>query len=134
MSSTTRLRRAPRGLLIAVLVLSSMVWIERSNSAEANGSPDVSVAASTPGLVLYGAPIPITVTATNAGGPDGYNLSFRDVLPVGVSYAASSAPIDPIEILRGDGTTALIWDNVADLLAGAISLGILDHLRARGRM
>ncbi len=93
--------------------------------AEAAGSPNITLVKSAPTLTLIGAPIPYTLTASNAGGnPAAYNLLFRDVLPVGVSYVAgSTVPADvgdPTVIANQPavGQTTLVWSNVADIQPG----------------
>ena len=48
-----------------------------------------------PGSVLFGEDSTVTLSATIRPAPTGYNLSFRDVLPVGVSYVAGSASVAP---------------------------------------
>ncbi|HEX7740376.1 MAG TPA: isopeptide-forming domain-containing fimbrial protein, partial [Marmoricola sp.] len=83
--------------------------------------------------VLVGQPISYELTATNSGSTaadDEYNLSVRDVLPVGVSYKQTTAPKglgDPTIVTLHtdplDDTSptyqVLIWRNVSDLPAGA---------------
>lgn len=88
--------------------------------AQAAGDPDVVLAKSAPAEVLYGAPITATLTATTVLGEttDGYNLSFTDTLPFGVIFGTSDpAPTSIIDL--GPAGTAIVWENVADLLAGA---------------
>lgn len=86
----------------------------------AAGDPDVQLSKNTPGEVLYGDPIPVTLTASTAGNQNhGYNLSFTDTLPPFATLAsADPAPTTTISI-AATGETVLIWENVADLLAGA---------------
>ena len=88
---------------------------------EAAGDPDVVLAKSVPSEVLYGDPITATLTATTAVGEttDGYNLSFNDVLPEGVIFGSSDPAPSQIIDLPGPNGTAIVWENVADLLAGA---------------
>lgn len=88
---------------------------------EAAGDPDVVLTKSMPGEVLYGDPITATLTATTAVGEttDGYNLSFTDTLPEGVDFVGSDPSPSQIIDLPGTNGTALVWENVADLLAGA---------------
>lgn len=89
-----------------------------SPTATADGTPDIGLAASTPSGILYGSAVTVSLVASNPAGPDGFNLSFQDVLPVGVSYVSGSSNPEPTVIPRGDGTTALVWTNVSDLLTG----------------
>ncbi len=99
-------------------------------SASAAGTPNISLNKSSPGKVLYGATAAVTLEASNpAGQPTGYNLSFRDVLPNGVSYVPGSAGSlagEPQILNDSPATdqTTLIWSNVSDLTPGSsYSLG-----------
>jgi fimbrial isopeptide formation D2 family protein/uncharacterized repeat protein (TIGR01451 family) len=114
-----RLVRSGRFVIVTSLVVASGLFImARHDAAAGDGTPDISLSASTGGEVLYGRDVTVSLTASNGTGTDGFNLSFQDVLPVGVSYVAGSASPAPTVIVRGDGTTALIWPNVSDLFAG----------------
>jgi uncharacterized repeat protein (TIGR01451 family)/fimbrial isopeptide formation D2 family protein len=84
--------------------------------ARAEGTPNISasVSSSSP---LYGEPIHVTLDATNPVlQPYGYNLSYRVVLPKGVSYSGGS-PVPPTVIANQPGSeqTTLIFSNTADL-------------------
>ena len=60
-------------------------------AAHAAGSPDISLSQNAPSQVLFGTEATVSLTAANpAGQPYGYNLSFRDVLPPGISYVPGS--------------------------------------------
>ena len=93
--------------------------------ALAAGSPNISLAESAPGTVLYGTSSTVTLTVTNpAGGSWAYNLSFEEVLPVGVSYVAGSASLGNPAILTNQPSankTTLIWSNVSDLSPGSVA-------------
>lgn len=98
--------------LVAFLVLLGAI----APLAQAGGTPNISatVSSSTP---LYGEPVHVTLDAANPGGqPYGYNLSYRVVLPNGVSYQGGS-PVPPTVIANqpAAGQTTLIFSNVADL-------------------
>ena len=73
---------------------------------------------------LYATPIPVTLRASQPVAPpaeSGFNLSFRDVLPAGVSYLAGSSTPAP-QVINDQpslGMTTLIWSNVADLAPGS---------------
>ena len=118
------LHRPPRHHLIRIVIVCVLTLVGAIapatpiGPAHAAGTPNIGLSASSPGGVLYGAEIPITLTASNSAGSDGFNLSFQDVLPVGVSYVSGSSDPAPTIIVRGDGTTALSWSNVSDLLDG----------------
>ncbi len=116
-------RRLPRwGLGVAATMLVAMVILVLAPAfARAAGTPDISLTKSTPTKILYGQDAGVTLKASNPSGqPTGYNLSFRDVLPNGVSYVAGSAGSvagEP-QILANKpttGKTTLIWSNVSDL-------------------
>lgn len=108
-------RRRLRSLGIALFLVLSLTLLLAS-VARAAGSPSIgaSVSSSSP---LYGEPVHVTLDASNPSGqPYGYNLSYRVVLPRGVSYEGGS-PIPPTVIAdqpAGEETT-LIFSNVADL-------------------
>lgn len=110
-----------RTAAVLSLVLSLLALV--AASAQASGSPSITIAANDPASVLYGTPATNSLTATNpAGQPYGYNLTFRDVLPVGISYVSGStsfagSSVEP-EILANEpstGETTLIWPNLSDL-------------------
>ncbi|MCK9248767.1 MAG: DUF11 domain-containing protein [Solirubrobacteraceae bacterium] len=81
-------------------------------------APEVQLTRDQPATVLFGDRATITLRASLASG-DGYNLSFREVLPKGLSYVSGSSNPDPKQYPQPDGTTVLVWQNVADLTAGA---------------
>lgn len=107
-------RRLQRSALLLTLALLSglLLW---SPTALAAGTPNISAEINSP-TVLHGASVPVTITARNpTGQPYGYNLSFRVVLPPGVSYAGRFAT-PPTEIAGpGAGERTLIFRNVSDL-------------------
>ncbi len=89
--------------------------------AAADGTPDISLSKSAPGSVLVGEPVTYTLTVSNpAGAVPAFNLSLRDVLPVGMTYVpGSTTPADVGDpTLIADQPTlrqsTLIWSNVAD--------------------
>jgi len=94
-------------------------------AAQATGSPDITLAVEGPATLLYGTNATVTLTASNpAGEPYGYNLSYRAVLPEGISYVAKSSQLssggvvaEPKVIANEPKTkeTTLIWSNVSDL-------------------
>jgi len=91
----------------------------------AEGSPNLGLTVEGPETLLYGTHATVTLTASNPSGqPYGYNLSFRAVLPAGVSYVAGSSQLgsgtattDPDTLANepAAGETTLIWRNVSDL-------------------
>lgn len=95
------------------------------SAAGAAGTPDIGLDKQASATVLYGATSQVSLSASNpAGQPTGYNLSFRDVLPPGISYVPGSAPAiagEPQVIADAPavGQTTLIWSNLADLTASS---------------
>lgn len=74
-----------------------------------------------PVRVLAGKPIPYTLTASNSGDQPAYNISFRDVLPVGAEYTGTTSPASAGEptiytnLVGGVPQQTLVWENVTDL-------------------
>ncbi|HYN67971.1 MAG TPA: hypothetical protein VES93_13860, partial [Ornithinibacter sp.] len=100
--------------------------------APAAAAPGITFTKSSPASVRAGAPITYRLTAGNpASNPDAeneWNLSFRDVLPPGLTYVAgSTTPTragEPTVITDPGGSTTLIWTNVADIqVASTFELG-----------
>ncbi len=74
------------------------------------------------GEALIGEEITYTLQATgdHTSAAPLYNLSFRDVLPVGVDYvSASPAPTEVLVDVPSAGETTVIWSNVSDLPAAS---------------
>lgn len=120
-----RLRR--RGTAIGtVLALLAAVLVFVPVQASVAATPPIQVTKSGPSEVIAGSTATYTVTATNPGtGVPQYDVSFRDVLPPGVTYVpGSTTPADsgdPTVITQPDGSTVLIWQNMFDLPPGASS-------------
>jgi uncharacterized repeat protein (TIGR01451 family)/fimbrial isopeptide formation D2 family protein/LPXTG-motif cell wall-anchored protein len=93
-------------------------------------TPGIALAKQAPAKVLAGASVAFTLTASNpasnpAAVPE-YNVSFRDVLPIGLSYqAGSTSPSDlgdPTVITDGvTGQQTLLWPDAFDLQVAASS-------------
>ncbi|MEH3034376.1 MAG: isopeptide-forming domain-containing fimbrial protein [Aeromicrobium erythreum] len=68
--------------------------------------------------VLVGEDVGYSLKASNTGDEDLYNLTFRVVLPQGVTYVSGSTRPsgldDPTQVVNGDGSRTLIWSNVDD--------------------
>ena len=111
------------GLAGALALLATLTLTLGATSAEAEGSPAITLAVGAPATVLYGSNATVTLTAANPSGqPYGYNLSYRAVLPEGISYVpgsghASTGALEPATIANepATGQTTLIWSNVVDL-------------------
>ncbi|MBE2317197.1 DUF11 domain-containing protein [Solirubrobacter sp. CPCC 204708] len=106
-------------LLVVSTLAAVCVLAFGSPAAYADGSPDISADVSS-SVVLYGNQPHVTVTAANPPGTYGYNLSFRVVLPAGVTYAGG-ASVAPREIIGqpAAGQRTLIFENVSDLSPGS---------------
>jgi uncharacterized repeat protein (TIGR01451 family)/fimbrial isopeptide formation D2 family protein len=110
-SAKTRLRLLGIAAFLVLLVTGLFASL-----AHAEGSPNISatVSSSSP---LYGEPAHVTLDAADPlGQPYGYNLSYRVVLPKGVSYEGGSA-VPPTVIANQPAAeeTTLIFSNVTDL-------------------
>ncbi|HYN30910.1 MAG TPA: hypothetical protein VES95_13735 [Dermatophilaceae bacterium] len=125
--SVTLLRLPPAlltrvaGILALALVGGFLVAVPPAVAA-----PGITLAKTASPTVRAGEPITYTLTAANpSSNPDAvdeWNLSFRDVLPAGVTYVpGSTSPAgagEPTVVTTGSGTT-LVWPNVADLQVGS---------------
>jgi fimbrial isopeptide formation D2 family protein/uncharacterized repeat protein (TIGR01451 family) len=91
--------------------------------ASAAGEPNISLDKRAPEQALLGTTQPVQLVVDNpVGQPRGYNLSFRDVLPKGVTYVASSSSKIAPTVLNDEpavGETTLLFENVSDLSAGS---------------
>ncbi|HEX8051025.1 MAG TPA: hypothetical protein VF504_06110, partial [Solirubrobacterales bacterium] len=91
-----------------------------ARAAQADGTPDISASVSSSSALL-GDAVHVHATAHNPNGqPYGYNLSFRVVLPEGVTYAGGG-PVAPQQIADAPnpGERTLIFENVSDLSPGS---------------
>ncbi len=91
-----------------------------ASTAQAAGTPDVQLAANA-GSPLYGqAGTSSSTAALGNGQPSGYNLSFRAVLPAGISYTGGAVfPPQVINNAPATGQTTLVFSNVSDLVANS---------------
>ncbi|HEY4224457.1 MAG TPA: SdrD B-like domain-containing protein [Pseudolysinimonas sp.] len=99
------------GALVAPLITGALP------AATAAGTPDVQLTRSVAASTLYGSDVAVTLTAHQDSTPDqdAFNLTFTDIIPVGTSFDSGDfAPSQTIAL--ADGTTELVWTNVADLL------------------
>ena len=90
------------------------------STAQAAGTPNLALSANA-SSPLYGEDGTVSMTASlPAGEPKGYNLSFRVVLPAGISYngGAAYAP-EVINNAPTTGKTTLIFSNISDLVANS---------------
>jgi uncharacterized repeat protein (TIGR01451 family)/fimbrial isopeptide formation D2 family protein len=124
--------RMPIASWLVVTLLAALAVVGLPGSpARAAGAPDIAMTKSAPATVLLGGQASYSLVVTNPTGPGAaFNVSFRDVLPVGVSYVAgSTSPADagdPTIVANqpAAGQTTLIWRNVGDVqLGGDLTLG-----------
>ncbi len=86
----------------------------------AAGTPNIVVTKTADARTLIGATTTVTLQACNPTLTDGFNLSYRDVIPTGLALtAATPAPTRIVANQPVAGATTLIWENVSDLLAGS---------------
>lgn len=120
------------GLVMAILMTTLTVTGLRPAAA---AEPGLTLKKSTPATVLFGGTSAVNLAAVNSGDTELYNLSYRDVLPAGVTYQSGSSLLvgeparslpDPevIWVEDDDPTTddrhqVLLWHNVADLTTGS---------------
>jgi fimbrial isopeptide formation D2 family protein/uncharacterized repeat protein (TIGR01451 family)/LPXTG-motif cell wall-anchored protein len=113
------------GLCAALVALGFSYSSGPAPIALAAGTPNISLAETAPGSVLYGTPATVTLTASNpAAGSWGYNLTFEDVLPAAISYVSGSGSLGSPTILSNEPSlnkTTLIWNNVSDLSPGSVA-------------
>ncbi|HST41705.1 MAG TPA: hypothetical protein VLK58_19455 [Conexibacter sp.] len=95
-------------------------------SAHADGTPNITGTINSP-TILHGETVPISIEVRNpAGQPYGYNLSFRVVLPRGVTYSGGAAQAPTSIAGPAAGETTLIFTNVADLSPNAFNTLAFD--------
>ncbi|MEO7262447.1 MAG: hypothetical protein ABI047_14510 [Jatrophihabitantaceae bacterium] len=119
--------RRVTALLTACVVATlstSMLQARRASAA----SPAITASLQAPATVLAGKTVSFTLTAanpsSNAGAQPEYNTSFRDLLPLGLTYQpGSTTPTDLGEptVLTdpGNGQQTLIWSDAFDLATGS---------------
>ena len=121
--------RVVAAIAAAVLASTGALAAIPASPALAAGTPNITLAKSGPGQVLAGGNARFTLTTSNPSGAAtaAYNVTFRDVLPVGVSYlAGSTSPSDvgdPVIYANSPsaGQTTLVWVNVNDAQPGGSS-------------
>lgn len=95
--SRARACRAVLSIVSLLLAVAPIVASSSSPAVEASGTPNIARSESAPPTILYGTDASVSLAASNlSGGEWGYNLSYEDVLPAGVSYvSASTTPSRP---------------------------------------
>ena len=105
------------GGIVTVPAMSQLLPVE---SAAAAGTPDVQLTRSVSATTVYGRDVAVELVASSPDrtpDQDGFNLTFSDIIPPGASVTSSSLPVSS-QIVQPDGSTLVIWTNVADLLDG----------------
>ena len=122
-----------RSVLLCFAVLAAVVAVPVAVAGPAAAGPDddfsLTKSDDVGGEALIGEEITYTLTAsgTQASNAYLYNLSFRDVLPVGVTFvSADPAPTAVLDDVPGAGETTLVWENVNDLPAN--STASIDYI------
>ncbi|MGB0113744.1 MAG: hypothetical protein WBP59_11035, partial [Ilumatobacteraceae bacterium] len=125
MKAPTRLVALAATIFLSVLVV---VTPATTSVVYAQAAAAITATKSAPGSVLAGETVSYTIGASNPGPEVLYNVTLRDVLPLGVTYAGPTTPAeigepqiivtqvpDPADpaILMDQQT--LIWSNVGDL-------------------
>jgi large repetitive protein len=90
-----------------------------SAAAEHKTEPPITLKKIAPEQALLGAKQKVTLVAANPKETNrGYNLTFRDVLPVGVKFLAVAGEAEAPRVIPNApslGKTTLLFENVADL-------------------
>ncbi|PKQ27187.1 MAG: hypothetical protein CVT64_01720 [Actinobacteria bacterium HGW-Actinobacteria-4] len=120
----------PLALVLALILALSTVAIVGTASPASAVAPTISVSITGNGQVLAGENATYTITATNTGATDGYNLALYADVPVGVLFASSTSLGAPVVYAAGSlgvgvpaaGFERWVWEDVSDLPAsGAFS-------------
>src|ERR687887_1168460 len=119
MLAISLLRDAARRRCLTAASLTLLALAIFASTAHAAG-PNITLTPGGDSEVLYGAPATVKLTASNpTGQPAGYNLSFRAVLPAGVTYVPGSGPAGvPATVIANQpaaGQQTVIFQNVSDL-------------------
>lgn len=103
-------------LITVVLIVNVMNW-QKSVSADTT-APSLTITQTITEEPLLGGQVRYQLNFANQGTTPitdkGYNLTITDTLPIGVAYL-SADPAPMIIKPQSDGTTQLVWDNIADL-------------------
>ena len=114
-------------LVAVALVLPAVMVVGVVAAPPAAAAAGLTLTKSAPESALVGTDVTYTLTVTNtgvAGDPPLYNISFRDVLPVGMTYASTSTAAAGEPKIATNGTApnqsqTVIWSNVADVQPGS---------------
>ncbi len=101
---------------LAIAMLATLLITGAEARPAAAAPDDFTLTKSGPEDVLIGEIATFTLTAEGTQATDLFNLSFRDVLPPGITYVAGSAVPAPAAVINGPGaSTTLVWSNTDDL-------------------
>ncbi len=116
-SLNSAVRSVTRLAALVVLFVFGLLGVSAANAA---GTPDLQLGSSS-NSPLYGQTGSASSSAALGNGqPKGYNLSFRAVLPAGITYTGGAAfPPQVINDKPSTGETTLIFQNVSDLVANS---------------
>jgi len=110
----------PARVVIRLITLAAILvaGLFGASAAHAAGTPDVQIGASSSNP-LFGETGTVSATASlGTGQPKGYNLSFRVVLPAGITYAGGGAFVPTVIANQpSSGKTTLLFNNISDLVA-----------------
>ncbi len=123
-----RRRTMPRTRLVhpAVVVALVAAFVAVVPVAPAVAAQSMTLSASSD-PVLVGEDVSYSLRATNTGDEDLYNVTFRAVLPAGITYVPGSTRPDsvgdPVVWTSAEGEQTLVWRNVDDAArSGSVSL------------
>ncbi len=120
--------------IVVAIVASVLVVVPPAASSPALAqTPSLTATKTAPGNLLAGKNVPYTISTTNTGTAPLYNVTFRDVLPLGATYVGPSTPADfgepeiivnqvPDPLAVPPATIpqqTLIWSNIGDLQPGS---------------
>ena len=120
--------------IVVAIVASVLVVVPPAASSPALAqTPSLTATKTAPGNILAGKNVPYTISTTNSGTAPLYNVTFRDVLPLGATYVGPSTPADfgepeiivnqvPDPLAVPPATIpqqTLIWSNIGDLQPGS---------------
>ena len=104
--------------LILILLIASLAGTAVVQAA--GGSPVLTIGHTVSQEPLLAGQVGYTLTVRNNGATPvtdrAYNLTITDTLPIGLVFV-SAQPAPTSIVSQADGTTALTWDNIADLEA-----------------
>ncbi len=102
--------------LLVIAMLAALLAVATDARPASAAPDDFTLTKAGPADVLIGEIATFTITAEGTQGTDLYNISFRDVLPAGITYVPGSGVPSPAAVIAiPGGTTTLVWSNTDDL-------------------